>query len=85
MKMNPRVIYNQAQIYLKSCPGDEEPDDFEQLLKLNSQPLKQEGQKTLDALKIQKADDDLMDAHAYVWESNLSFKLPRERSQSVDV
>jgi hypothetical protein len=40
MKMNPRVIYNQAQIYLKSCPGDEEPDDFEQLLKLNSQPLK---------------------------------------------
>ena len=28
--MNPRVISNEAHNYLKLCPGDEEPQDFEE-------------------------------------------------------
>ena len=31
LKMDPRVISNDAHIILKLCPGDEEPQDFEEL------------------------------------------------------
>ena len=31
LKMDPRVIFNDAHNFLKLCPGDEEPQDFEEL------------------------------------------------------
>ena len=45
--MNPRVIYNEAQDYLRLCPGDEEPEDFEEPCKPKHKPCKKEAMKTL--------------------------------------
>ena len=84
--MNPRVMYNETLDYLRLCPGDEEPEDFEEPCKPKRKRCKKEAMKTLaiaieslnQAPPVEKYDQ------AYKWEQTIQYALKR-RSKSLDV